>query len=125
MAALAQRGEVAWVIVARVLVQVCRGEDDTGRGQGQGDKAGQRRLQGGEPGRGGQCPRAPAAVVAPALPDLVPPQSIGADNNQLPVRPTAMLAAAAGAIEADYLAELAPVDRENQRWLGRIGITIL
>ena len=89
----------------------CRdpGQDGLWRGQRssiveRGRKAGQGRLQGGKPGRGGERPPAPIAVVEPALPDLVRPQIIGSDDHQLPVRSPAMLAAPAGTIKVDHLA---------------------
>ncbi len=111
VAALAERGEVAASVVAGVLVEMSGGKDDVGRSQGQGGKAGQRRLEGGKPGRGRQSSRPPAAMVAPALPRFVPPEPIKADDDHLPVRSPAMLAAAAGTFEADHLRQLVPVDR--------------
>ncbi len=50
-------------------------------------------------------------MVTPALAGIVPPQPVGSDDHPLPVRPSAVLAAAAGAIETDDLRQLTPVDR--------------
>ena len=50
-------------------------------------------------------------MVAPTLQGIVPPQASGPDDEQLPVWPLTALAAAAGALEADDLRQLAPVDR--------------
>ena len=111
VAALAECCEVSGSVVAGVLVEMGGGEDDIGRRQGQRCKACQSRLQSNKAGREGQCPRATATVVTPALAGHVPPQSVGSDDHPFSVRSPATLAAAAGAIEADHLRQLAPVDR--------------
>lgn len=111
VAALTKRCQVSWVVVAGILVEMGRSEHDKGRGQGRGGEASQRRLPRSKLGQFGQRPRLPAAVVAPALFVGVPPQALRSDDNVTSVWSPAVLATTPGAIEADNLRQLSPVDR--------------
>jgi len=98
VAALAERFQVRWRTVARVMIEMRAGQDDVGHPN----------LR--------QCEAAlhrnPFALVrSPARRIGVPPASIAEMCDPPKVRPTALLAAPAGTLEPDRARQLLPVDR--------------
>ena len=104
MAALAEGGEIAVVVVGRVLIKMGAGDAH----QGGRD----RQLQLIRPGIGQRSlADQPPAPVPPPLDLIVEPASVAEMIDGLVMGPAAMLASALGPAEADRGGEFAPVDR--------------
>jgi hypothetical protein len=93
MAALAQALEIAQPVIARVMIEVRRRQDDAGAPHLR------RLIEVGPPG-------GPAAAIAPGMSDGIEPTSIRQTPNSDAVRPPAPLANAGSALEAHAPADL-------------------
>lgn len=120
VATLAERGEVARPVVARIVVEMRAGEHDAR------DEQPRRRLEPGEHelfalDRVGMPERAdtPPPAIAPDAAIVIPPPAVAEVPDRAPMRTGAMLAAAPGAAEPDEARQLAPVDRVQPAVLGR------
>jgi len=98
VAALTQAFQVALPVVARIMIEMRRRQDDAGPPEGH-------RLLDIRP----SCWPAPAA--APGVAHRVEPTAIGQAADGLSVRPAAPLADTSGALETHASADLRPVDR--------------
>ena len=96
MAALAEAAQVAQAVIGRIVIEVRGGKYDTRR-----PAAGH--VLEVRPVRGA------AAAIAPGLVAGIEPSSIRQAANARAVRPAATFTDAAGALETDAAAELAPV----------------
>lgn len=112
MAALTERREVAWPVVAGIMVQVRAGEHDardphwTWRFD-----AGESRLRPRHLVRCRQAANSPALPVAPAPCVLVPPVPISQVQHVATVGAATMFTTSLGAVEANEGGQLPPVDR--------------
>jgi hypothetical protein len=105
VAALTERLEVRRRAIARIVIQVCAGQDDIRHPDGRQHK----------PGFHGD----PLAAVGPPAADIgIPPASVAEMDDTAQMRPTAPLALGTGTIEPDRLRQLPPVDRVEPAVLG-------
>jgi len=102
---LAERGELVERAVAGVVVEVGAGQHHRRPGAVSQDVA-------------GRSLHPPALAVAPVQPPPIPPAAVAEVEDAFPVRAAAMLAAPAGAHEADVMGQLRPVDRVEEDMLG-------
>jgi hypothetical protein len=111
VAALAQRGEVAWAIVAGIVIEVGGGEYDPGAWKRRDDRRSVEAELLGQPlGREGHpYPAAPA--VTPAATLFIVPTTITYVLDILPMRPATLLAPPPSAPETHYRREFAPINR--------------
>ena len=111
MAALTERRQVAWMAVARIVVEMGRRQKHPrcccviGRG---------------EKGAFDQFPTA----VAPDAPVFVPPPAVAEMADQPPVWPVAMLAPPIRTLKTDHGRELLPVDGIEPAMFGTITISL-
>jgi hypothetical protein len=98
MAALAEAFQVALTVVARVMIEMCRRQDDAGLAE-------LHRFLDIRPSRW------PTPAVAPRVAHSVEPAAVRQAADGLTMRPTTPLADTAGALEAHASADLRPVDR--------------
>ena len=96
---LAERGEVPWAVVRRIVIEMGGCQNHAGR-------AGSGRVA-----LGLQTPYRPSLAIAPCVPFFVPPTAVSEVLDRLAVRPAAMLAPSLGTPEPDRGRQLAPVDR--------------
>src|SRR5690349_24837816 len=96
MAALAEALEIAPPVIGRIVIEMCRRQDDTGSSHLR------RRVE-------VRPPRRPAATIPPSATGRIEPTSIGQTANCLSVRPAASLTNPGGALEMDLPADLRPV----------------
>src|SRR6516162_1642520 len=96
MAPLAQALEIAQPVIARIMIEVCRRQDDAGSPH-------LRRLLEIGP------TRRPPVAISPGVSRGIEPTSIRQTANGDAVRPTAPLANAGSALEAHAPADLRPV----------------
>ncbi len=102
--ALAERGELVERAVAGIVVEMCAGQHHRRPGAVSQDVA-------------GRPSHPPALAITPAQPFLIPPAAVAEVEDAFPVRASAMLAAPAGAYEADMMGQLRPVDRVKEDML--------
>src|SRR5271169_2080689 len=98
MAALAEAFQVALPVVARIMIEMRRRQDDAGLPE-------LYRLLDIRPSR------RPTAAVTPRMAHSVEPAAIGQATDGLSMRPAAPLADTTGALEAHASTDLWPVDR--------------
>ena len=98
VAALAETFQVALPVVARIMIEMRRRQDDAGLSE-------RHRLLDIRPSRW------PAPTITPRVARGVEPATIGQATDSLTMRPAASLADTTGALEAHASADLRPVDR--------------
>jgi hypothetical protein len=98
VAALAEALQVAQPVVARVMIEMCCGEQDP-RGSGRNHRQQIRPM------------RMPAAAIAPGLLSGIEPTSIGQAADQSGMRPATGFTPPTGTLEPDASAEFFPVRR--------------
>ena len=117
---LAECGEVARPVVARVMVEMRAGQNHVGdretRGRGDAGEVGLPLL---EHMRWRQLAHPPAMTVTPGATLGVPPGAVAQVRDVLAVGAAAVLAAALSPGEADDIREFAPVDGIKPAVLGR------
>jgi hypothetical protein len=98
VAALAETLQVALPVVARIMIEMRRRQDDAGLSE-------RHRILDIRPSRW------PAPTITPRVARGVEPATIGQATDSLAMRPAASLADTTGALEAHPSADLRPVDR--------------
>ena len=111
MAALAERGEIALVIVARIMVEMRAGEHDLCTQRHHLARQLNHAQLLGKAIRREKPPHPPTAIVAPAPALLIIPAAVAKMANLHAMRPAAVLTLSFGTLKPDKGGQLAPVDR--------------
>ena len=105
MAALAQCGEIARQVVARIMVEMCAGEHDIGRTDAEHVQP--------------FANRDPSTTVRTPIAGIgIPPSPVAKMRDEAQMRPRTSLAARTGTIETDRIRQLLPIDRVKPAVLG-------
>ena len=116
---LAQCGEIAWPVVARIMVQMRGGKHDAGHARARRVHAGEDELSVQEIGRRRKGRNPPAPSIAPDCAIVVPPRSFAQMDHVASVRALAVLAPTLCAAKADQVRQLGPVDRIQPAVFGK------
>ena len=105
MATLAQCGEIARQVVARIVIEMCAGEHDIGRTDAEHVQP--------------FANRDPSPTVrTPIAGNGIPPSPVAKMRDEAQMRPRASLATRTGTIESDRVRQLLPIDRVKPAVLG-------